>query len=245
MLDNGFIKIYRSLLKWEWYDDLNTFRVFIHLLLTVNYEDKKWHGIEIKRGQRVISYEKLAKETSLTVRQVRTSIDKLKMTHEITSTATNKYTIVTIENYDKFQVQSNQNDIQVDKQSSKEKTNERQASDKQTTTMKESKRKIKKDKESKKKEEKNIYAEFVSMTNAEYEKLVSTYGLEFTNMCIKILDNYKGSSGKKYASDYRTILSWVVDRAKQEMQKQSNTKKANDNTSSNPFLDMLGNEVQK
>lgn len=49
------------------------------------------------------------------------------------------------------------------------------------------------------------------MTNAEYEKLVSTHGKDFTDQCIEKLDNYKGSSNKKYASDYRAILSWVVD----------------------------------
>ena len=60
------------------------------------------------------------------------------------------------------------------------------------------------------------FAEFVSMTNAEYEKLVSTYGKDFADQCIKVLDNYKGSSGKKYKSDYRAILTWVVKKVKDE-----------------------------
>ena len=45
----------------------------------------------------------------------------------------------------------------------------------------------------KREEEKILFAEFVSMTNAEYEKLISTYGKDFTDQCIEILDNYKGS----------------------------------------------------
>lgn len=65
-------------------------------------------------------------------------------------------------------------------------------------------------------EDKKIhFAEFVAMTNAEHEKLCSTYGKEFTDQCIEVLDNYKGSKGKKYKNDYRAILSWVVDRVKQ------------------------------
>ena len=60
MLENGFVKLHRSLLKWEWYDDLNTFKLFMHLLLTVNYYDSKWHGVMIKRGSRAISRNKLA-----------------------------------------------------------------------------------------------------------------------------------------------------------------------------------------
>lgn len=50
MLENGFIKLYRSLLKWEWYDDVNTKVVFLHLLLTVSIEDSKWHGITVRRA---------------------------------------------------------------------------------------------------------------------------------------------------------------------------------------------------
>lgn len=63
------------------------------------------------------------------------------------------------------------------------------------------------------------FAEFVTMTNAEYEKLVSTYSKKFADQCIKTLDNYKGSSGKKYRSDYRAILSWVVDKVKKDVSK--------------------------
>ena len=79
----------------------------------------------------------------------------------------------------------------------------------------------------KEQEEKTHFAEFVSMTNAEYEKLVSTYGKEFADQCITILDNYKGSSGKKYKSDYRAILNWVIDKAKENKPKE--TKKAYQN----------------
>lgn len=72
----------------------------------------------------------------------------------------------------------------------------------------------------KKEEEKIHFAEFVSMTNAEYDKLVSTYGKDFADQCINSLDNYKGSTGKKYKSDYRAILSWVIDKVKQRTQTQ-------------------------
>ena len=79
---------------------------------------------------------------------------------------------------------------------------------------KENKNKINK----KEQEEKIHFADFVTMTNAEHEKLVSTYGTEFTDQCIKILDNYKGSKDKEYKSDYRAILSWVVDEVNKRKQ---------------------------
>ena len=58
------------------------------------------------------------------------------------------------------------------------------------------------------------------MTNDEHEKLVATHGAADTSRLIEILDNYKGSSGKKYVSDYRAILSWVVDELNERKEKE-------------------------
>ncbi len=72
--------------------------------------------------------------------------------------------------------------------------------------------------------QKNKFAEFVSLTEEEYQKLVSEHGEEKVKRMIEILDNYKGSNGKTYKSDYRTILNWVVNRVEEELAK---TKKGN------------------
>ncbi|APB77424.1 DUF4373 domain-containing protein [Paenibacillus polymyxa] len=63
------------------------------------------------------------------------------------------------------------------------------------------------------------FAEFVSLTQDEYDKLVLAHSEDRTKRMIEILDNYKGSKGKKYASDYRAILNWVVKRVEEEEQK--------------------------
>ncbi|MFV0519752.1 MAG: DUF4373 domain-containing protein [Lachnospirales bacterium] len=60
------------------------------------------------------------------------------------------------------------------------------------------------------------FAEFVSMTNDEYTSLVTKVGEYGVNRCIEILDNYKGANGKKYTSDYRAILNWVIKRYDEE-----------------------------
>jgi len=78
---------------------------------------------------------------------------------------------------------------------------------------------------------KTQYAEFVSMREEEHQKLVDQYGEDFTKRCIETLDNYKGSSGRTYKSDYRAILSWVIDKVKE---KQTRPKQQ----SGNPFLDI-------
>lgn len=103
MLDTGFVKIYRSLLNWEWYDDVVTKTVFLHLLLTVSIDDQKWHGIVVKRGSRVSSYAKLAEETRLSVQQIRTAISHLESTGELTRSKHAKFTVFAINNYDEYQ----------------------------------------------------------------------------------------------------------------------------------------------
>lgn len=60
------------------------------------------------------------------------------------------------------------------------------------------------------------WAEHVAMTNREHEKLLAAHGPADTSRLIEILDNYKGATGKHYASDYRAILSWAVDRLREE-----------------------------
>ena len=67
------------------------------------------------------------------------------------------------------------------------------------------------------------YAEFVKMTEVEYSKLCKKHGKEFTTLCVDKLNNYKGSKGKKYKSDYRAILSWVIDEIKKSGVKSFNT----------------------
>ena len=64
--------------------------------------------------------------------------------------------------------------------------------------------------ESKETEEKKKVAEFVALFPAEHQKLIDELGAERTQRVIEILDNYKGSKGKRYASDYRAIRSWVI-----------------------------------
>lgn len=121
---SGWIKLHRQIVDWEWYTDHNTFRVFIHLLLTANHKDKKYRGIELKAGSIVTSRDILAIATGLSVRQVRTALDKLKTTNELTIKTSSQGTIIEIVNYSKYQVETN------------EMTNERPTSDQQTTTNK-------------------------------------------------------------------------------------------------------------
>ena len=101
---NGFIKLYRQILKWEWYTNVNTRVVFFHLLLTVNWKDATWKGIEIKRGQRLTSIAKLSEEVGLkSEKKVRVALEHLKATGEIAVETSKSYTLITVNNYEQYQ----------------------------------------------------------------------------------------------------------------------------------------------
>ena len=124
-MNAGFILLYRQITDWEWYQNPNTFRVFLHCLLMANFTDGRFEGKEIKRGQFVTSLPSLSDQTSLSIRQVRVALDHLIMTGELTSKSYSKFRVITVVNYDKYQNNDRQNDSQM--------TDKRQADDRQMT----------------------------------------------------------------------------------------------------------------
>lgn len=102
-MSTGWVKLHRQLLNWEWYNDVNTTRVFLHLLIVANHKDNKWRGIDIKRGQRLTSISALASETNLSIKNIRTAIKRLKSTNEVASHSTAQHTVFTMVNYDLYQ----------------------------------------------------------------------------------------------------------------------------------------------
>ena len=91
------------MLQWEWFDNSNIVSVFLFCLLKANHRSEKWHGVEIEKGQFITSYEKVAHSTGLTIQNVRTALNKLKSTHELTYQTTRQYTIITIKNWNSYQ----------------------------------------------------------------------------------------------------------------------------------------------
>lgn len=119
------------MLEWEWYTDINTARLFIHMLLKANWKDGNFKGTTVPRGSFISSIGKLASETGLTEREIRTAISHLKKTGEVTSKTTNKYTVFTVVKYDLYQTSDKQNDSQ--------ETSKRHSNDILTPTIEEKK----------------------------------------------------------------------------------------------------------
>ena len=128
-MGDGWIKLFRRFLEWEWYDQTPMVRLFLHLLLKANYEDKKWHGIVIKRGQLVTSFTNLSAETGLSIQVVRSCLDKLQSTGEVNKQSTSQYTIITVCKFADYQ-QVEESEQQTN---NKPTTSEQQTSNKRVT----------------------------------------------------------------------------------------------------------------
>jgi hypothetical protein len=98
----GYIKVHRKLIEWRWYKKSETVHLFIHLLLSANHADGYWEGISVRRGQHITGRKKLSELTGLSEQSIRTCLNRLKSTGEITIKSTNQFSIITICNYDKY-----------------------------------------------------------------------------------------------------------------------------------------------
>ena len=154
MDEQGWIKVNRKLLNWEWYKETNTKSLFIHALLRANFDDQKFQGIIVPRGSFVSSYPNLAAETGLSVQNVRTALKRLISTGELTVKKYPKFTLFKVENYDMYQTPNSQTNSQL--------TGNQQASNSQLTTIKEIKN-------VRNKEIKNIY---IAPTSNEAEPVI-------------------------------------------------------------------------
>lgn len=129
MNTQGWIKLQRVLLEWEWSDEPNMTQVWIHLLLHAAYEDTEWQGSTIERGQCVIKLRTFAAECGITEMQLRTCLSRLQKCGQINKQITNKYTIVSICKFDIYQ----SNICEQNQEDNKQTTSKQQANNNQIT----------------------------------------------------------------------------------------------------------------
>ena len=179
----GWIKLHRQILEWEWYSDNNCFRVFLHLLLKANHKEKRFKGIELKVGSIVTSRDLLARETGLSSQQIRTALNKLISTNEITSVTSSQGTILQIVSYEKYQIATS------------EITNEQPTSNQQSTTNK-----------NVKKEKKFIIPTFNEVLEYCMQNNLDVDGVKFINF----YESKGWMVGKNKMKDWKAaIRTWV------------------------------------
>ena len=180
-MNKGYIYLHRNIIDWKWYKNETVKSVFLHLLLKANYSDKKWEELTIKRGSFITGLKKLSFELGISENKIRLALKKLERTNEISIKSTNRFSIVTISNYDSYQIdvsakpQTNYKQSTNKKQSKNNQTkNKRQTDNKQITTT--NKEEIKKNNLNKNKEKiKKVDFSFPSDISKKLKEKVSIF----------------------------------------------------------------------
>jgi len=117
--ENGYVKLFRSITHWEWFTNSEMLSIFIYLLVSANHKDGHWRGQLVKRGQLITGRKSISKATRIHESNVYRCLERLQSTNEIAMKPNNKYSLITICNYDSYQ--------------SNESTTEQQMNNKRTT----------------------------------------------------------------------------------------------------------------
>ena len=139
-MSDGWVKIHRELFEHPiWRNSTPEQKtILITLISMANHEPNKWEWggkeFEVKRGQFVTSLDSIAEKCGkgVSIRNIRTALQRFEKMQFLTSKATNKGRLITICNYCKWQDKQSE----TDKQSDKQVTSNRQATDKRVTTNK-------------------------------------------------------------------------------------------------------------
>jgi len=202
-LEDGFVLLHRKALQKHWLKNHRLWAFWCWCLLKASHKEHTqivgYQEIRLMPGQFVFGRKKAAVELGMTERQIRTCVSALKIGQNIVLQATNRFSILSIVNWDSYQHPLKG-----------KRPTKGPATDQQVTTNNNGNNGNK---------EKNIYGEFVLLTDDEYRKLVSQFGEEGTKERIEALNIGIGSKGYKYKSHYHTILSWERKDKKPEVKK--------------------------
>lgn len=239
-MNNGWVRIHRKITKSAFYNDPNTIRVYFHIMFSANYKAVQYEGQDLEEGQLVISPGVLGKQLQMSRQQTRRAIDNLKKNGIITTKGTNRFTVITIMNWENEQksklmkqpakqpttqptkpLENNQqeNDISTAELINKIKEANQQKNGKttskttnETTTIKEEQKKIKEYTLLINSEnEFKTYGDYVKLTDDQMDRLKKDFPKELVDEIIQELDAYIENKGEDpYRSHYKTIRVWIA-----------------------------------
>lgn len=105
---DGWIKLHRKLLDWQWFHSPNHLKLFLVLLFRCNFKKSKWRQETVLPGQILTGSNQLAEWSNLSKSTVYRVLKDLESTGELERKTTNKYTIITITNWSQYQIDEKQ-----------------------------------------------------------------------------------------------------------------------------------------
>ena len=106
-MSSGWVKLHRKITEWGWYSDSQTVHMFVHLLLKAQHSPTEWRGQKLNPGQFVSGRKQLSAETGISEQSVRTVLNRLKSTNELTIESTKAFSIFTLNSWHIYQCDIN------------------------------------------------------------------------------------------------------------------------------------------
>jgi hypothetical protein len=135
-MHRGYVKLWRKSCESAIWKNHDLFRFWIWCLMKASHkkitEHINFQNIELEPGQFIFGRIKSSQECGLSQQTVRTCLKSLRCSQNLTIKSTNKYSIITIINWDIYQV----SDPETNQQSNRSVTSKQPASNQQVTTNK-------------------------------------------------------------------------------------------------------------
>jgi len=205
--ENGWIKIHRSIWDNPWMYKPYVYDIWSYILCHVNYQPAEviFEGkrITLNPGQGLFKLREMSVLFKIPLTSLHRIINLLKNETQIETQTSPRNTVITVVNWQKYQMVGTQNGTQVE--------HKRNTSGTQTEHLpiiKECK---------KNKKNKNIYGTYqnVLLSDDEMQKLQSEFPIDWNDR-IERLSEYIASTGKKYKDFLATIRSWARNEQKKK-----------------------------
>lgn len=112
-MNNGWVKFHRQLVDKGYYKDSEYVHLWIHILMKANHADSEflWNGtiIKVGRGQLITGRDVLSAETGIKSSKIQRVLKVFENEQQIEQQTTNKFRLITILNYEKYQSTEQQN----------------------------------------------------------------------------------------------------------------------------------------
>jgi len=117
-MNRGYVRLWRKSLDAGWLKKHELWVFWSYCLLKASHKAFTaivgCQKVDLLPGQFVMGRRKASEETGLTEREIRTCLDLLKKWQNVTSKTTNKYTLITVINWNVYQSDGLENDQQYD-----------------------------------------------------------------------------------------------------------------------------------
>ena len=103
MKTHGYISLHRQLLDWQFHNNPSMLTVWMHLLLLAEYEPTECDGVQLERGELLVSQLWLAEFVGISISQLRSCLKYLEETGCITRNITRHLTRIKILHFNDYQ----------------------------------------------------------------------------------------------------------------------------------------------